>query len=149
MTLTAPLLMAPVDGCAWSLFIASYDFGAEIFEKHICTKETKNSPDFKFSLIDDKIKEYRENIDNVYKLFKKNKFHRNRSENLYKKFRRSIYCIKDIDKGEKFTIKNIKLLRPTNGLGPEYFYKIINKRSPRKIKFGAAITQKILKKINS
>ncbi len=129
--------------------IAAASVGAEIFEKHICTKESKNSPDFKFSLIDDKIKEYRKNIDDVYKLFKKNKFHRNRSENLYKKFRRSIYCIKDIDKGEKFTIKNIKLLRPTNGLGPEYFYKIINKRSPSKIKFGAAITQKIFKKINS
>ena len=129
--------------------IAAASAGAELFEKHICTKVSKTSPDFKFSLIDDQISKYRENIDNVFKLLKRNKFHRNSSENLYKKFRRSIYCIRDIDKGEKFTEKNIKLLRPVNGLGPEYFYKVINKKSPNKIKFGTAITQKIFKKINS
>ena len=30
--LTAPLLMAPLGGCAWALFIASFDFGVELFK---------------------------------------------------------------------------------------------------------------------
>ena len=32
MALSAPLLMASVAGCAWALFIASFDFGVELFE---------------------------------------------------------------------------------------------------------------------
>ena len=122
--------------------------GAELFEKHICTKESKNSPDFKFSLLDNQILEYRKNIDNVFKLLKKNFFYRNNSANLYKKFRRSKKYIKKIKKGEKFTTSNIKLLRPVQGLGPEFFYKILNRKSPQKIGFGVPITNRIFKKIN-
>ena len=128
--------------------IAALSVGAEIFEKHICTKQSKKSPDFKFSLKDDKILEYRKSLDNAYKLFKKNYFFRDSSENFYKKFRRSIYCIKDIKKGEKFNSDNIKLLRPNNGLGPKFFTKIINRKSPQNLKYGASITKRIFKKIN-
>ena len=32
VALTAPLLMAPLGGCAWALFIASFEFGVELFE---------------------------------------------------------------------------------------------------------------------
>ena len=63
-------------------------------------------------------------------MFKKNKFYRSKSENFYKKFRRSIYSIRKIKKGELFTENNIKLLRPLKGIGPEYYKKIINKKSP-------------------
>jgi len=127
--------------------IAAVSAGAEIFEKHICTKESKKSPDYKFSLLDDQILEYRKCINNAHKLFKKKYFYRDNSERFYKKFRRSIYCIKNIKKGEKFNVENIKLLRPDNGLDPKFFNKIINHKSPQNLKYGTPITNKIFKKI--
>ena len=118
---------------------------AEIFEKHIASKWSKKSPDFKFSLIEDQIGLYRNCLDETYRMFEKKNFHRNKSENFYRKFRRSIYALKNIKKGELLTNKNIKLLRPFNGLSPKYYNKILNKKSPFNILAESAVPKKILK----
>ena len=125
--------------------IAAIGAGAEIFEKHIASKWSKKSPDFKFSLIEDQIGLYRNCLDETYRMFEKKNFHRNKSENFYRKFRRSIYALKNIKKGELLTNKNIKLLRPFNGLGPKYYKKILNKKSPFNILAESAVPKKILK----
>ena len=43
-------------------------------------------------------------------------------------FRRSIFAIKNIKKGEKFTEENIGCFRPKKGLGAEKFYTSIRKK---------------------
>ena len=40
----------------------------------------------------------------------------------------------DIKKGDKFSIKNIDLLRPNLGAHPRFFYKILGKKSNKNIK---------------
>ena len=55
------------------------------------------------------------------------------------KLRRSVFAIKDIGKGEKFSIKNIGSFRPRIGIGSENFSKILGKRSKNKIKAGAPL----------
>ena len=47
-------------------------------------------------------------------------------ENL--RFRRSIYSIKNIKKGDIFSEQNIKCIRPSNGLDPKFFFKILKKK---------------------
>ena len=69
-------------------------------------------------------------------------FFRNKSENHSRQFKRSIYAVADIKKGEKFTKNNIRVIRPGFGIQPVYFEKLINKRSPFYIK-----GQRPLKKI--
>jgi sialic acid synthase SpsE len=76
----------------------------------------------------------------------KNFFFRNTTENKSLQFRRSIYAISDIKKGEKFTKKNIKIIRPGFGIQPIYFEKLIDKKSPFNIKGNTRITKSILKK---
>ena len=44
------------------------------------------------------------------------------------KHRRSIYVIKDLKKGDYINEKNIKIIRPSLGLHPKYFNKIIGKK---------------------
>ena len=60
------------------------------------------------------------------------------------KYRRSIYAIKDIKKGEKFTDKNIKTIRPAYGLNPNYYFKILNKKSKKNIKAGTPLNKKFI-----
>ena len=127
--------------------IAAIGAGAEIFEKHIAIKDSKKSPDFKFSLLENQISEYRKCLNETYEMFKKNKFYRNKSEKFYKNFRRSIYVIKNIKKGDLFTENNIKLLRPAKGIGPEYYKKIINKRSSSDISAETSLKKSILIKL--
>ena len=63
------------------------------------------------------------------------------------KFKRSIYTCEDIKRGEKFSSKNLKVIRPRFGVLPIYFDKLINKRSPINLKKGAPIKGDILKKL--
>ena len=72
-------------------------------------------------------------------------FFRNKSENQSLQFRRSIYAISNIKKGEKFTKKNIRVIRPGFGIQPVYFEKLINKKSPFNIKSQIPIKMKLLK----
>ena len=47
--------------------------------------------------------------------------------------RRSIYTTKNIKKGEKFSYKNIKTLRPKLGICSSYYFKLVGKK-PKNIK---------------
>ena len=68
---------------------ASIAAGAEVIEKHIALDGQKKGLDIKFSLKGKKIKEFKKNINNVYRIMGKKRFYRNPSENKSKIFRRS------------------------------------------------------------
>ena len=67
-----------------------------------------------------------------------------KSEKVYKKYRRSIYSIKDIKKGEKLSEKNIGVIRPGLGMEPKYFLNILNKKAKNFIKKGTPIKLRII-----
>ena len=54
-----------------------------------------------------------------------------KSEKSFEKNKRSIFAIKDIEKGEKFTKENIRVLRPRVGLVPLFYDKILGKKLPK------------------
>ena len=109
--------------------IAAVASGAQVIEKHIALENQKDGFDINFSLKGKEIKKLRDDIDVAYKLLGKNYFFRNKTENRSKVFRRSIFTIKDIKKGEKFSKHNIRVIRPGYGLPPSYLSKILNKKS--------------------
>ena len=84
--------------------------GAEVIEKHIALERQKKGFDLAFSLKGKEIKEYTKVIKDTSLMMGKKYFFRNKSENQSLQFRRSIYAISDIKKGEKFTRKNIRIL---------------------------------------
>ena len=120
--------------------------GAEIIEKHICLKNV-NSVDSKFSLNEKNIDKFRKDINDSYALIKNKNFLRSESEMKNKIFRRSIYAISNINHGEKFSKNNIKTFRPAIGLCASQFLKILNKKSPIRIKKGKPLGKNILTKI--
>ena len=121
--------------------------GAEVFEKHIALNKQKKGHDIAFSAKGIELKHYIKTIRDTSSMMGKTYFFRNKSENKSSQFRRSIYAIKDIKKNEKFTLKNIKIIRPGYGLQPLYFEKLINKKSPINIKKETPLNKKIFKKI--
>jgi len=122
--------------------------GAQIIEKHIALGGQKNGLDIEFSLKGKGVKSFSSKIKLAQKLVEKNYFYRAKSEDKSKKFRRSIFVVKNIKKGEKFTRDNIKKIRPGNGLSPIYYQKILKKKSPISISKGEPLTKKNLKGIN-
>jgi pseudaminic acid synthase len=121
--------------------------GAEIIEKHIALEGQKKGFDLAFSLKGKEIKDYARVIKDTSLMLGKEYFFRNKSENQSLQFRRSIYAISDIKKGEKFTKKNIRVIRPGFGIQPVYFEKLINKKSPFDINRETPLNKLLLKKL--
>jgi pseudaminic acid synthase len=121
--------------------------GAEVIEKHVALENQKKGFDLAFSLKGKEIKDYAKVIKDTSLMMGKKNFFRNKSENQSLKFRRSIYAVSDIKKGEKFTKKNIRVIRPGLGIQPVYFERLINKKSPLDIKSETPIKKLLLKKL--
>jgi pseudaminic acid synthase len=119
--------------------------GAEVIEKHVALEGQKKGFDLAFSLRGKEIKEYAQVIKDTSLMMGKKFFFRNKSENRSLQFRRSIYAVSDIKKGEKFTKKNIRVIRPGFGISPIYFEKLINKKSPFDIKMQTPIKKSLLR----
>jgi pseudaminic acid synthase len=121
--------------------------GAQVIEKHIALDGQKNGFDIAFSLKGKEIKDYVQVIKDTSLMMGKEYFFRNKSENQSLQFRRSIYAVFNIKKGEKFTKKNIRVIRPGFGVQPLYFEKLINKKSPFDIKSETPLKKSLLKKL--
>lgn len=60
--------------------------------------------------------------------------------------RRSLYVIKNVKKGEKFTNNNIKSIRPCYGIHPKFLDLFLNKKSLKNIKQGSRLKWEYIKK---
>ncbi len=124
--------------------ISSINYGACVIEKHFMLSKNKKSLDSDFSSDIFEMKQLVNELNNSWKAIGDNKIDISKSEKVYLKYRRSIYCVKDIKRGEKFSKDNIKVIRPGLGLPPENYNKIINKEAKVFIKRGAALNQKFI-----
>ena len=121
--------------------------GAQVIEKHIALQGQKKGFDLSFSLKGKEIKDYKQTIDETSLMMGEEYFFRNKSENQSLQFRRSIYAVSNIKKGEKFTKKNIRVIRPGFGIQPVYYEKLINKQSPSDVKTEMPLKKSLLKKL--
>tara|TARA_B100000700_G_C14997357_1_gene834532 strand:- start:495 stop:1520 length:1026 start_codon:yes stop_codon:yes gene_type:complete len=127
--------------------ITAVSLGAEIIEKHIGLENQKKGLDLDFSLRGKEILRFRKDITETYRLLGRNSFVRKKSELKNLRFRRSLFVVKDIKKGEKFTKFNIRSLRPNIGLSPVNIKRFIGKKSKIDIKSNTSITKKLIRKI--
>ena len=119
--------------------IASVMLGGCMVEKHIKLINDKKSIDsffsidnFNFKIMSKGIRDAEESVGKItLNLGPNHKKHLNS--------KRSIYAIKNINIGEKFTEQNIQITRPGNTLHPKYFKNLLGKLSKKKIKIGMPI----------
>lgn len=115
-------------------------YGAKIIEKHIALDNQRKGLDVSFSIKGKKINQFVKDISNISKLIRnKSKLNYQRQNLIY---RRSIYAASNISKGQVFTKKNIKIIRPGLGLKPKYYEYLIGKKAITKIPFGTPIKDK-------
>jgi len=114
--------------------LAATALGVSVIEKHFILNKKLNSLDKTFSIDIKQLKKLREITSKIYSTLGKPIIGPKKNEISSLKLRRSIFSIRDIKKGEKFSKKNIGCFRPKIGIGPENFHKILGKISKRKIK---------------
>ena len=118
--------------------------GARIIEKHIALDGQKDGLDIEFSIKGKEIKKFKEDMFKAWTLLGKKKFFRTSNELKNIKFQRSIYVIKSIKKGEKFTPNNIKRIRPGFSLSPNKWSFILGRKSKKSYSIGSRIKIKDL-----
>lgn len=126
--------------------IASVALGASVIEKHFTLKRSEGGPDAAFSLEPHEMKELVKSVREVEAAIGKPNYNvgKKEAENLV--FRRSIFVVKDIKKGEKFTRENIRVIRPGYGLEPKELSKVLNKKAKKDIKRGEPMSWNLIVK---
>ncbi len=120
--------------------ITATALGACFVEKHFVLDRSLGGVDAQFSLEPREFKQLVESIKQVKESLGHIKYGGSANEQSEKKYRRSVYCSKDIKKGECFTIDNIKIIRPGFGLPPKFYQQLINQPAQQDILRGTAIS---------
>jgi len=113
--------------------------GARIIERHITLSANDGAIDSFFSTDKFKFKNFVENVKASYDSIGRTFYGATKEEVPSLKERRSIYAIKNIRQNEMLTKDNIGIIRPSYGLKPKFYNKILGKKSKRKIDFGKPI----------
>lgn len=119
--------------------VVAVAMGACIVEKHFCLSRDIENPDASFSMEPDEFKTMVDDIRMAERAIGIVSYNVSEKEEVSKVFRRSIFAVKDIKKGETFTNDNIRIIRPGFGLKPKYFKEVINKYAAQDIKRGTPI----------
>lgn len=110
--------------------------GANIIEKHFCISREIENPDASFSMNPAEFKEMVDTIRQVEKAMGKVSYGVADQEKSSMVFRRSVFVVKDIKKGEKFTTENTRVIRPGYGVKPKFIDDILGMEADRDIERG-------------
>jgi len=119
--------------------IAAVTLGATVIEKHFCLSRAEGGVDSTFSLEPGELKALVIETERAWESLGKIQYGIQDSELNSLNFKRSIYVVKDIIAGEKFSEENIRIIRPGNGLAPKFFESILGKKASIDIKRGTPL----------
>jgi len=124
--------------------IASVALGASVVEKHFTFSRKEAGPDCAFSLEPQELKQLCTDLKIAWEAVGKVNYQLTNGEEQSKGFRRSIYAVSDIKKGDVFNPENIRRIRPGFGLAPKYYPQLIGNVAAIDIKRGTPINDSMV-----
>lgn len=109
--------------------VAAVALGAGIIEKHFCLDRSIENPDASFSMNPEEFCQMVKDIRQAQKAVGCVKYGVTKQEESSIAFRRSVFCVQDIKKGEQLTEDNIRIIRPGYGLAPKYYQQVLGQRA--------------------
>ncbi|MBN1930573.1 MAG: pseudaminic acid synthase [Desulfobacterales bacterium] len=120
--------------------VSAVSIGACIIEKHLTLSRSFSGPDSSFSLEPHEFKSMVDDIRMVEKAIGTVHYGVGSSiEAQSRMFRRSLFAVQDIKKGDFFTSKNIRSIRPAYGLHPRYIDTVSGSRANQNISCGTPL----------
>ena len=126
--------------------ITSVALGASIIEKHVTLNRNGGGPDDIFSLESKELKQLCAGVETAWESLGQIDYGLKSSEQSNVKFRRSLYFIKDIKKGEVITPHHVRSIRPGYGLLPKLQKEIVGKIAKKNIIAGTAINWSLIER---
>jgi len=119
--------------------VAAVALGACIVEKHFTLSRSDRSPDSAFSLEPHEFKAMVDAVRTVEAALGRVSYEPTTHERASRLFRRSLFLVKDIKKGEPFTEENVRSIRPACGLAPKHLTGILGRMAARDIPYGTPL----------
>lgn len=120
--------------------ITAVALGAQVIEKHFCLDRSIENPDASFSMNPMEFQQMVKDIRQAELAIGSVNYGITEQEKANMVFRRSIFCVNDIRKGEKLTEKNIRVIRPGYGLKPKYYYDVLGQIALCDLKRGTPLS---------
>ncbi len=124
--------------------LSAVALGALVIEKHLTLRRSDGGPDAEFSLEPQEFKKLVSDIRKVEQMLGQPSYGPGDHESANVQFRKSLFVVKDVMAGEKFTTKNVRSIRPGQGLAPKYFAKIIGQVAVTDIERGTPLSYNLI-----
>lgn len=129
--------------------VTAVALGACIVEKHFTLSRSNQTPDSAFSLEPDEFKAMVDAVRIAEKALGEVRYDVSEEEVKSRVLRRSLFAVKNIKAGEKFTSNNVRSIRPGYGLHPRYINQILGKKSVIEIKKGSPLSWDLIDRRNT
>lgn len=124
--------------------VTAVAMGAKVIEKHFCISREIENADASFSMEVDEFRKMVDEVRLVEKAMGRVHYGATKQEEGNKAFRKSIFVTKDIKKGEKLSEGNIRVVRPSYGLHPKYYSRILGTTAVTDISFGTPLSLEMI-----
>jgi len=124
--------------------VAAVALGACIIEKHFTLSRSVSGPDSAFSLEPNEFRTMVDAIRQTERSLGQIQYEVSEHEKASKVFRRSLFVVKDMKKGDIFSTENVRSIRPGYGLSPKYIDIILGRKASRDVIRGTPLTWEIV-----
>lgn len=127
-----------------SVPVTAVALGACVIEKHFCLSREEKGPDTAFSLEPQEFKAMVNAVRTTEKALGCVSYKPDAKERAMRTFRRSLYAVQDIARGETITAKNVRSIRPANGLPPKELSHILGRKTKKAIECGTPLSWEMI-----
>jgi pseudaminic acid synthase len=124
--------------------VAAVALGAVLIEKHLTISRAAGGPDSAFSLEPDEFKSLVEAVRSAEKSLGTVHYGVSPREARTLPYRRSLFVVGAVKQGERFTEKNVRSIRPANGLHPRHLSEILGRHASRDIECGTPMVWELV-----
>jgi pseudaminic acid synthase len=120
--------------------------GAKVIEKHFILDKSIGGPDASFSLDEKEFTEMVNAVRNAEKAMGKVDYSLSEKAKRSKELCRSLYVVENMNKGDVFTVRNVRSIRPGYGMHPKYYSGILGKKASLDIEKGTPLNKEMINK---
>ena len=124
--------------------VVATSIGASLIEKHFTLSRSDEGVDSTFSLEPEEMVNLVKDCGEAHSALGQGKIMRSKAEEGNKIFRRSLYFVEDLSKGEVILKNHIRRIRPGYGLPPKYYDDVIGKKVAEDVQKGDRVTNDLL-----
>lgn len=119
--------------------------GARVIEKHFILDRKMGGPDAGFSMEPHEFKAMVNSVRDLERALGNPEIRISEKIKKSRDFARSLYVVENINKGDIFTEKNVKSIRPGFGMKPKYLNTVLGKEATCNIEKGSPMSEHLIK----